>query len=477
MMRRLALAGRWTWWTAALVVLGVVLRCHHYLRNPSIWGDEAAVILNALGKSFGELLGPLLYLQAGPPLFFWAEKASGLLLGDNPYVWRLVPFLASCGALCLLVPVARRVLRPEAVPWAVLLLACSDRLLWHSCEAKPYTLDVLTATVVLAVYCGTAAWPLGRRLTVWMLLAPLLIFLSYPGCFLCGGVIAALLPAVRRARRPGAWLGYGLLGLVMAVAFGLLFFGPIHAQQQHATVLKAYWAHHFPRWHQPWTVPPWTLYSTLEVLRYCCEPTGGVLGAVAAVGAVALWRGGRRALVVLLTAPLGLALLAAWVKAYPYGHARLEIFAAPAVGVLIAAGLPPTWAWLRARRGAVALQAVLGTGLLAPAGLALYHAAVPWDRPDSRAAAAYIRAHRREPERVATCQWEFDYYFRDRPDLRLWVQQVPAATDQRLWVVSAEGNGPGNRLRGILQCFPGGWRVIDRREFEASTVVLLARDK
>ena len=126
----------------AFVGLGVALRLFHYLRDPSIWHDEAALVLNVLNKGFLDLLGPLLFADASPPLFLWLERAAVLLGGDSTFAVRLWPLLASCAAVVLMVPLARRLVQPRAVPWAA-LLAVSDRLLWHASEAKPYSLDVL----------------------------------------------------------------------------------------------------------------------------------------------------------------------------------------------------------------------------------------------------------------------------------------------------------------------------------------------
>ena len=39
-------------WLLALLALGLALRAAHYLRDPSIWHDEAALLLNVLGKDF-----------------------------------------------------------------------------------------------------------------------------------------------------------------------------------------------------------------------------------------------------------------------------------------------------------------------------------------------------------------------------------------------------------------------------------------
>src|SRR5262249_5218742 len=159
---------------------------------------------------------------AAPPLFLWAERAVTLSLGDGTYALRLVPFLASCAALLLLAPLARRVLLPAAAPWAVLLFACSNHLLWHAGEAKPYSTDVLPAVVLPALFCLTDSWPLVWRLLAFTALAPLVVFLAYPGCFLLGGLLVALLTAAVRANRGRVWLAYAALALAVLASFTLL---------------------------------------------------------------------------------------------------------------------------------------------------------------------------------------------------------------------------------------------------------------
>src|SRR5438094_2922821 len=67
MPRRLPWAGKPVAWTGGLVALGLGLRVYHYARNPSMWHDEAALVLNVLSKGFHELLGPLLFAEASPP--------------------------------------------------------------------------------------------------------------------------------------------------------------------------------------------------------------------------------------------------------------------------------------------------------------------------------------------------------------------------------------------------------------------------
>ena len=135
----------------SLVALGLVLRLYHYGRNPALWHDEAATVLNVIHKSFGELLGPLYASATGPPLFLWLQKSVTLGLGDGTYALRLVSLLASCLGLIVFARLARQTLAPIGAISAVLLVACSDRLLWHAAEARPYSSDVLIAVLLLAL--------------------------------------------------------------------------------------------------------------------------------------------------------------------------------------------------------------------------------------------------------------------------------------------------------------------------------------
>ena len=63
-------------WVPAAVFVGLALRVYHYLRCPAVWHDEAALIVNVLGLSFGEMFGPLLHAEAAPPLFLMAEHLA-----------------------------------------------------------------------------------------------------------------------------------------------------------------------------------------------------------------------------------------------------------------------------------------------------------------------------------------------------------------------------------------------------------------
>jgi hypothetical protein len=457
-------------WLGIVLTVGLGLRLFHYLRGPSVWHDEAALIVNVLLKNFHELLGPLKFAEAAPPLFLWVERAVSLVLGDGTYALRLLPFLGSCAALLLLAWVARRVLNPAAVPWTVLLLACSDRILWHSCEAKPYALDILAAISLIALFVGLRDWSPLRRFLLFALLAPIVIFLCYPGCFLYGGVLVALLPALWSDRRPTAWLCYGVLVLTVVASFLLLALGPVHAQRHE--MMTMCWLSQFPNWQRPWSVPPWMLFSTLDVVRYCFEPTGHALGFLAAVGAVVLWRRGERELVALLALPLLLALGASCFRAYPFGGARVEVFAAPGLALLIGASLPPLATWLRERwRLGVPILALL---LLAPLGPSLYRAIAPWPRADCARAAAYVQSQRRPDEGVIGNHWEYFYYFRNLGPAFQPIEAYSLENIDRFWLVLTGGTPQDERA--VIEHLPGAWQTLqEERGYERTTIYRLRR--
>jgi hypothetical protein len=470
------------------LILGLALRCYHYLRDPSMWHDEAALVLNVLGKSFTDLLGPLYFSEAAPPLFLWIEKAMAGLLGDGTYALRLVPFLASCAGFLGLFWIARRVLSPAAALWAMVLFGCSDRLLWHCCEAKPYAMDVFIATGLLFALVHTEQWPVNRQVLLYSCCTPVLIFLSYPACFLVGGTAMGLLPAVVRARRTGTWMAYALFCLVLAGSFLLLLVGPIHSQRDQG--LLDCWQDMFPSWDRPWTVPGWLAVKVTEVVRYTDEPIGNLLVPVAVLGGLGLWRSGQRRLLALCVWPVALAALAGLLGKYPFAATRVMVFAGPAMMLLAAAGLPPAFAWLL-RWGR--LSPILLAGLcLLPVGQAVYRVGWPWPRFDSARAAAFIRTHGCPGDLVAGTSWEHAYYFRDQKPLFHSLIPIPADPaslgekgrreamnthqgESRLWLVAA-GKTEAER-QGYLEILQSmeRWNLVAQIEFGQTTLFYLAR--
>ncbi len=456
----------------AAVLLGLGLLTYHYLRLPALWHDEAALVLNVLHRDFRDYLGPLLYHEAAPPLFLALERLAFLAFGDSLYALRLLPFLSSCLALLLFARLARQWLPDTSAAWAVLLFACSDRFLWHACEAKPYAVDLLVATGVLALWTSSRDWPPARRLALYAPLAPLLIWLSYPACFVCGGLLVALLPEVWQARRAGLGVGYVLCGAAVVAAFLLLALGPVRAQR--CPEMESCWTAMFPDWRRPWLVPVWAARATLGVLNYCCQPAGVALAVPAVAGAWHLLRRGEGAFLALLAAPPGLALVASLIGAYPYGGARVLFYAAPAALLLTGAGLAPLAAWLdghlRWGRWALALA------LLCPPVNAGLRLAAPWKRAETPRAAAHVLAYRREGEAVLCNCWECFYHFRGVvPEARSLHDDGATAVPARAWVVVVGAEDA--RREEIVASLLRERALLERRDYRMVTVLLLTEPR
>ena len=227
-------------------------------------------------------------------------------------------------------------------------------------------LDCLVAIALPLVFCVTRHWPLGWRLALFIVLAPLAIFLSYPGCFVVGAILLAFLPALWPRRQIWwSWLLYTLVVVSTFAAFYLLLAGPVRAQR--TQLLESCW-NQYPDWTNPLQIPVWSVNAFLHQLVHLWRPTGDVFALMAAVGAVRLWTSHRRLELILLGVPGMLAMLASWMRAYPF-ESRLVLFVAGPLALLIGEGIHAITGWVRGlverrvrfgpRRGQLAIATVL----------------------------------------------------------------------------------------------------------------------
>jgi hypothetical protein len=441
----------------------VAVRLSHVLRGPALWHDEAALVLNALYLDLGECFGKLLHHEAAPPLFLVLERLTLLTLGDSEFALRLPVLVIGCLSLVLFSDLARRVLPAWSAVLAVGLFAFSDRLVWHAQEAKPYAVDVAVATLVAWGYLRTCDWPLLAQCLLWVAILPVVQWLSFPACFVAGGLLLALLPVALRARWSDR-LAYAALGLAVVGSFVALALGPAKAQQDGA--MTGCWVNQFADWTRPAHVPIWAAASTAEVLRYALMPLGQSLLPVAIVGSVRIGRRDGR-LLTLLLAPLALSFIAALMAKYPYGGARVSAFAAPALILLVAEGTPACWDWLR-RQWRFA-PAILVLALAPPFAQTLYRAAVPWPRIDFRPAVAFADGQLGDGDLIASDHWEVLYYMRHRPDRVCDPGEIADRQPTRVWVITGTDPGVGEaRLNRV----PTNWQRTDERHFPGTIAVL-----
>ncbi len=483
-----------------LVGLGLILRIYHFLCMPSVWHDEAALLVNVLRLDFRQMLGPLLIHEAAPPLFLMIERAVMLVFGDSIVALRMVPFLAGCASVVLVALLAKRLLAPHAAMWAVALFAVSDRLLWHAVEAKPYSVDVFVAVAVAYGYVMTRHWRVWQQNLLALPVLPAALWLSFPACFVVGGwFVAQLLEltwnkqvnlplAVPRwqtmtsvprewqtgmlaPRRRQDWLALSILAVLVAASFVWLAEGPAKAQRDGA--MESCWTAGFPNWQRWWSVPGWFLGSTLDIFCYCIPPQGwACLGAVLAGGAW-LWRRGEGRLLALLFAPMGLGLAAALLGEYPYCGMRVLAYMTPAFCLLAGAGVAPVTDWTRQRfpRAVAVIWIALAIPFLNTSWRLVDH----WQRADADGGSRYVLARWQAGDAVAFNNWEGQYYFRHVADRWLdpaveW-KEPPA----RIWNLASSMDAVEREQ--LFQRVPPGWRLVERHEFKFVIVGLFAPEE
>lgn len=346
---------------ALLIVLGLGWRTTRYVLNFPAWDDECFVGVNFIDRGFADMVGPLVYGQIVPLGFMWLNEAVSRVLGFSELALRLLPYVAGLVSLLAFWRFAGDVLPRRAAFLAIGFFAAAYYTVRHAAEIKPYATDLLVSLTLTML-----AWSVYRRpgsawrwaaLTAWGALA---VWCSYPAIFVAGA--AGLLLAL------GAWRGrldaagsdaqggrsWGAAPIAAVLAYGVAACGSFAAmylihgkpQAEYGSKLTEIdmWALTFPPIVEFWKFPLWFYHMHLG--RMLAYPIGGnapasaVAFALVVIGAVHLWRGGRRDLLLLLLGPLGLAFLAAALHLYPYGgSARTTQYLAPAFCLLAGLGL------------------------------------------------------------------------------------------------------------------------------------------
>ena len=416
-----ASAGRLEALLWCLVAGGIAARVWHFAACPSIWTDEAHLLLNITTYSAAELpfsqLAATSCTQAAPPLFLLLLKGLVSLAGRSDYAVRLPAFLAGLATLPLFAIFTRRVAGLATAVLATGMLAFSDNAITQCIHAKPYTIDLL-ATVVLMLL--GLAWQAGRppsrgKLAVFSLLATALPWASYGSILAVAFVSLVILVEIwpagwRRRIELAAWM------ILPAVSFLLL--NRLCIRVQRDDYLSDFWTDRFPPFARPANLPGWMWGQTYSLFRFACTPLGGALLPLSVVGAIAWYKTNRRLLLLVLGA-LGLSLLAAALRRYPYGGTRVNLYLIPAILLMSAAGMERIVRLVRDHRWRLGVAVLASAPLLSAIGMQGWRLTHTWDRGDVRAAIAHLEANRRPGEHVYL--WgevtSVDYFwYRPNPD-------------------------------------------------------------
>lgn len=430
--------------------------------------------MNVLYLQIDQMLGPLLLWNPNPPLFLAIERISMLVLGEGLYALRLPSLLASCLAVILLADLSKRVIGVWQSMIAVILFSFSDRILWHACEARSYSFDVLVAVAASWWFVRTMDRSLWACCLPAAIIAPFAIWVSFPACFVAGGLLLALFPSfVAREARMRDRISYLILTLLIMGSFAALALGPVAAQK--CDTLDDYWVSQFPNWSRPWSVPLWAIVSTFEVGRYCVLPLGQGVFLFAMIGAYSQSKNRNWRFVICVASPIALAMVASLLHRYPYGGTRLEVFAAPAICLLAGAGLASLLKRYQSRQWLCAIITLL---LIAPpVGLTMLRVVKTWHRAESDKASEYVIQEMTEHDIVLHNHWDYDYYFfKHAKQCRYWMGEFKnsdLSTQGRIWIIHTDTAHQTSQFPQTL--IPPGWQVVETREFLSTHVFRLER--
>jgi hypothetical protein len=293
--------------------------------------------------------------------------------------------------------------------------------------------------------------------------------MSFPACFVAGGLFIGFLLAARREGLSGR-ISLVAFAAVVGISFLALALGPVAAQR--CTAMESCWTAHFPDWSRPLLVPAWAITQTFEVCRYCLMPLGHAFAVFAGLGVAAMCaKRSERELAAVLLAPLALALAAALVHQYPYGGMRVEAFATPALCLLSAKGARDVIP--RITRKSRLLGAVCLAAFVPPLLLTAYRVVEPWPRAATDAAAAYIIERRAAGDPIRGNFWEHEYYLRNEPSFQPWQGEFTSSElcAARVWVIHAAERA----VTELPYPLPEGWEVASRAEFARTSVFELYR--
>lgn len=361
------------------VALGVTVRLVRYLLRFPLWGDEMMLAENLLTRDYVGLTQGLDHWQVAPVGYLWAQKAVVDALGFNEFSLRAVALAAGVAGVIVFRIAAGHVLRGLPLVLAVAFLSVAYYPIRHAAEVKPYAVDLLAGVLLLEPLLAWLRDP-ARAAPLWRLV-PAAIFAascSFPAAFIGGGVSLALAYEAWRRKVKAVLAPWLVYNAALVGTFALIFFAVMRNHYAaHGATMTNYWENGFPpSLTEPLSWPAWLVVAhTGETLAY---PLGGSGGGstlpllLAIVGGAVLWRTDRRSIVVAVAAAAGLALFAAVLHRYPYGHGeRLQQYWAPLLCLLIGQGAAAALLAVRsdfvrrhAVRGVLIACTLIGGGIL-----------------------------------------------------------------------------------------------------------------
>jgi uncharacterized membrane protein len=335
----MAFRRRWFIVLCLLCAVGAAARIVRWAWAQSFWCDEAFLLLNLQAYDLARLLtGPLDAVpstQAGPPIFIAVcEWLFELGMGERGM--RIPSLAASVLALPLFAWLAWRLIGPKGAMFATAMLAVSDKLIQQAAVVKPYSGDVLAATMLMLI-ATTDRWSRSMRFTLCCVACCIGLWASLSIVFTFAACGLMLIPQRNDGRR--AWIAWVVGNACVALVFVLMYWIVIRVQRDE--FLDQFWqtrSRGFPPGYRPDVLFMWWLDNTSRIFSYPLRPAS-ILICVPWLIAIGCWLKSRDwRTIALLAGPIWLVFVAGLLRQYPYQGQRIILFVLPSVILASAAG-------------------------------------------------------------------------------------------------------------------------------------------
>jgi hypothetical protein len=341
----------------ALFVIGVAIRLYFLGMGRSLWLDEAMLSLNIVERSMLDLFQPLGYKQAAPLGFLISEKAAIMIFGNSDYILRLFPFLFGAGSVLLIYPVARKYSAGWAPIIALLLLAVTPSAIYYSAEVKQYSSEIFTTLVLIYFAPRLLNRDVSRaEMLGFGLVAATAQWFSLSSLFVTAGIYLTLGLHYLKSKDWKKVFLFGASALIWLVNLLFLYFISFRFLTDNKA-LASYWNAFFAPMPSSESLG-WYHNALFEFLRYPADfPPSLLTAALMLIGLVSF--GLRKwELLLFLTMPILLALIASGLKKYPF-EGRLLLFLLPYAIFMVAEGVERIRVLFAEKHEAVAAAAAL----------------------------------------------------------------------------------------------------------------------
>jgi hypothetical protein len=329
------------------IAAGALCAIYQYFYNRSLWLDEAALALNIIDRSFGQLIRPLTYNQVAPIGFLMVEKAMVCALAKSELALRLFPLLCFLASIPMFYRSVKTLTKD--VLFALLstaIFSTTLALISYASEVKQYIVDVMATTffLVLATYQSRN---IAARVIILSLAGIIIIWFSNISVILLFVLGIYLLWKEAYQNRRYALL---LPLFLWALSFLLYYMFFVHNHPS-TNSMQEYWEKFFMPL-SPFSREFYTFFVQTGQDMY-----GYLFGfrefwsmplLVSVAGIVMLFKKKGQAFVYLCTAPVIVHLILSGLKMYPF-TGRLILYLLPLIILLYSAGIFYVFELLRDR--------------------------------------------------------------------------------------------------------------------------------